>query len=50
MEGLYKKVLRGYYGRINKSYSEDLSNILKLLIKVKPNERLTCGSNYDNFR
>lgn len=41
MEGLYKKVTRGYYSRINKIYSEDLSNLLKNLIKVNPNERLT---------
>jgi hypothetical protein len=41
MEGLYKKVTRGYYSRINKAYSEDLSKLLKFLIKVNPNERLT---------
>jgi len=42
MEGLYKKVTRGYYSRINKIYSDDLSNLLKNLIKVNPNERMTC--------
>ena len=42
MEGLYKKVTRGYYSRINKTYSDDLSNLLKNLIKVNPNERLIC--------
>ena len=42
MEGLYKKVTRGYYSRINKMYSDDLSNLLKSLIKVNPNDRLTC--------
>jgi NIMA (never in mitosis gene a)-related kinase len=25
MEGLFKKVTRGYYARINKSYSDDLA-------------------------
>ena len=42
MEGLYKKVTRGYYSRINKAYSDDLSKLLKMLIKVNPNERITC--------
>lgn len=42
MEGLFKKVTRGYYSRINKSYSDDLSQLLKHLIKVNPVERLTC--------
>lgn len=36
MEGLYRKVTRGYYSRINKIYSEDLSKILRCLIKVDP--------------
>lgn len=36
MEGLFKKVTRGYYSRINKSYSDDLSQLLKHLIKVNP--------------
>ena len=42
MEGLYKKVTRGYYSRINKAYSDDLSKLLKYLIKVNPKERITC--------
>lgn len=42
MEGLYRKVTRGYYSKINKIYSEDLSKLLKCLIKVNPKERLTC--------
>lgn len=42
MEGLYRKVTRGYYSRINKGYSEELSKVLKCLIKVKPSERMTA--------
>lgn len=42
MEGLFKKVTRGYYPRINKSYSDDLSDVLKFLIKVSPKERKFC--------
>ena len=44
MEGLYRKVTRGYYTRINKTYSEDLTTILKYLIKVNPKDRLSCGT------
>jgi hypothetical protein len=40
MEGLYKKVTRGYFSRINKNYSDDLMALLKKLIKVNPKERL----------
>lgn len=36
MEGLMKKVTRGYYSRINKSYSDDLSFILKYLLQINP--------------
>lgn len=49
MEGLFKKVSRGYYSRINKSYSEDLSNVLKLLIQADPKQR-TSLSNYQNMK
>lgn len=43
MEGLFKKVTRGYYSRINKNYSSELSDLLKCLIKTKPSERLPVG-------
>ena len=46
MEGLYRKVIRGYYSRINKTYSEDLTAILKYLIKVNPKDRLGCGNGF----
>lgn len=36
MEGLYKKVTRGYFSRINRNYSDDLMNLLRKLIKVDP--------------
>ena len=42
MEALYKKVLKGQYAKINSKYSDDISNIIKLLLKVNPNERPTC--------
>ena len=46
MEGLFKKVTRGYYSRISKNYSEDLSLLLKSLIKVDPKDRMTTGTAY----
>ena len=44
MEGLYRKVTRGYYSRINKGYTEQLSKVLRCLIKVNPNDRLSCSN------
>jgi NIMA (never in mitosis gene a)-related kinase 1/4/5 len=49
MEGLYRKVTRGYYTRIDKVYSEDLVHALTLLIRVKPSERLSCVEILDDF-
>ena len=49
MEGLYRKVTRGYYSRINKTYSEDLTTVLKYLIKVKPKDRLNCSKKSIKF-
>ena len=42
MDGLYKKVLKGQYARINNKYSNDLYDIIKLLLKVNPNDRPSC--------
>lgn len=49
MEGLFKKVTRGYYSRINKSYSDDLSEVLKYLINVDPRQRKYCGIQFVNL-
>ena len=43
MEGLYNKVIKGQYEKICDKYSKDISDILKFLFKVKPNERPSCG-------
>lgn len=32
MQGLFKKVIKGNYPRIPKTYSKDLSNLIKLLL------------------
>ena len=42
-EGLYKKVTAGKYSKINDKYSNDMNDLLKLLFKVNPKERPSCG-------
>ena len=42
-EALYKKVIKGKYGKINSKYSKDMSDLLEKLFKVNPSERPTCG-------
>jgi len=39
MEGLYRKVLRGQYPRIPHHYSNDLSEVVSLLLQVNPRHR-----------
>lgn len=39
MEGLYKKVMKGSYPKIQSHYSPQLSNIIKTLLQVTPNAR-----------
>jgi NIMA (never in mitosis gene a)-related kinase len=43
MEGLYNKVIKGNYPKINDKYSNDLSELIKLLLKVNSAERPNCG-------
>ena len=42
MEGLYHQVIKGKYKPICNKYSPDISEILKILFKVKPDERPSC--------
>lgn len=39
MEGLYRKVLRGQYPRIPAHYSNDLSEVIGILLQVNPRHR-----------
>jgi NIMA (never in mitosis gene a)-related kinase len=39
MEGLFKKVSKGLYQPIPKTYSTDLSNLVKVLLKANPDKR-----------
>ncbi|CAI2360684.1 unnamed protein product [Moneuplotes crassus] len=41
-EELYKKIAKGSYSRIPKCYSNELSGIIKVLLKVNPEMRPSC--------
>ena len=43
MDGLYKKIVKGYYQKIPTHYSIDLSNIIRVLLQVSPHLRPSCG-------
>jgi len=43
MEKLYNKVIQCQYGKISERYSEDIKEIIKLLLKVKTKDRPTCA-------
>ena len=43
MEGLYNKVIKGQFNRIPDRFSNELFEIVKLLLKVKTKERPTCA-------
>lgn len=45
MEGLYNKVIKGQFPKINDKYSSELAEIVKLLIQVNPESRPSCGKN-----
>lgn len=42
MEGLFKKVSKGLYHPIPKTYSTELSNLVRALLKANPDKRPTC--------
>ena len=42
MKGLYEKVMKGKYPKINDKYSKDINELLKLLFKLNPKERPSC--------
>jgi NIMA (never in mitosis gene a)-related kinase len=42
MKGLYEKVLKGQYPKLPTGYSNDLSNIIKVLLHVSPKLRPSC--------
>jgi NIMA (never in mitosis gene a)-related kinase len=48
MEGLYKKVIKGKYPRIADKFSNDLAEIVALLIQVDPLKRPSCEQILNN--
>ena len=42
MQGLYNKVIKGFYNKIPNFYSNDLSDIVNLLLQVDSNKRPSC--------
>ena len=44
MEGLYNKVIKGQYSKIPDRFSQELADIVKLLLKVEPESRPNCGT------
>ena len=43
MEKLYNKVIHSQYGKISDSYSQDIKEVIKLILKVNPHDRPSCG-------
>ena len=43
MEGLYKKVIKGQFPKISDNYSNDLSELIHMLLKVNAGERPSCA-------
>ena len=44
MEGLYNKVIKGEYPKISNKYSNDIAQMIDLLLQVKPQDRPSCLS------
>ena len=42
MDGLYQKVIKGQFGKINCRYSNDIYEMIKFLLKVNPIDRPNC--------
>jgi NIMA (never in mitosis gene a)-related kinase len=43
MQGLFKKVVKGNYPKIPKTFSKDLNNLIKSMLQVNPNSRPGCA-------
>ena len=42
MQGLYKKILKGVLPKIPEHFSNDMFQMLKVMIQVNPKKRPTC--------
>lgn len=45
MEGLYNKVIKGQFSKISDKFSNELAEIVKILLQVQPESRPSCGKN-----
>ena len=43
MDGLYQRVIKGQFARINSRYSNDIFEIIKFLLKTNPIDRPSCA-------
>jgi len=48
MEGLNQKVQKGFFAKIPSIYSEDLWEVIKLMMQVNPKNRPSCGELLSN--
>ncbi len=44
MEGLFKKVTKGTYDKLPSRYSKELSEVVKMMLKVNPSQRSDCDA------
>ncbi|KRW98194.1 Protein kinase-like domain [Pseudocohnilembus persalinus] len=49
MEGLYRKIQKGWFERIPQKYSSDLQNFIEQCLQTKPNNRPNCEQLLNNF-
>lgn len=43
MEGLYKQVVKGTYDKISSHFSKDLREVIKVMLQVNPQNRISCN-------
>ena len=48
MEGLFKKILNGYYPNIPTNYSKELESVIRSMLQVNPKKRPTCDELAEN--
>lgn len=46
MEGLYNKVIKGQFSKIPERFSNELWEVVKMLIQITPESRPNCGKEF----
>lgn len=49
MDGLYKKIIKGSYTSIGEKFSKGLSNLIKSMLQVNPNNRPSAEQLYHSL-